>query len=166
MKKLLLVLIVLVITLKTAFAADELSGLLHHPQPNQETPFFNANKAALVTTISFSVLTAASAIGAAAAARTANTFNLVSYSVLALIGAGVSIAGITAWWSFGDEQSTTDAGTYFEKVGEHSAYAITGAVVLTAQVLVQSVIQGLAQGTSRAISRSIGGEDRTIRIIR
>lgn len=162
MQRLLVIFIILFGSLNISFGGE----LPEPPQPTHTTPFFNANKAAFVTTTSLSALTALSALGAATAARTANTFGLVSYSILAIIGAGASIAAVTSWWSFGEEQATTDAGTYFEKFGEHTAMAVSGTVLFTAQILVQAVVQGLAQGTSRAISRSIGGEDQTIRITR
>ena len=132
----------------------------------QTTPFFNANKSAFITTTSLAVLTAVSAILAASAANTTSTFALVSYSALAITGAALSIAAVTAWFSLGDDGSTTDAGTYFKKLGEHAAYAVAGTFQFVAQTLVISVVQGIAQGISRSTSRAIGGEDQRIRIIR
>ncbi|CAK0761837.1 membrane hypothetical protein [Gammaproteobacteria bacterium] len=162
MKKYLLALIILGSTMNTAFGNEKV-GDINYPELASEQPFFNANKAAFITTTSFAFLTIASAMGAATAARVSNTFGIFSYSALAIGGAAASIAAITAWMNLGDN---TEASTYFQKVGEHAGIAVAGVFQFTAQVLVMSIVQGLAQGTSRAISRSIGGEDQTIRITR
>ncbi|CAK0780851.1 membrane hypothetical protein [Gammaproteobacteria bacterium] len=162
MKRLLLVLIVFGGLLETVWGSE----VPNYPNTVATPPFFNANKAAFVTTTSLAVLTAASAMGATAAAKIANTFSLVSYSALAITSAAMSIAAITAWVSLGDNQSTADAGEYFQKVGEHSGVAVAGVSQFVSLILVQAVVQGLAQGTSRAISRSIGGEDHTVRMVR
>jgi hypothetical protein len=155
MKQLLMALAILSCMIGTASADDADSA-----------PFFNANKAAFVTATSLAVLTAASAIGAATAANTASTFALVSYSALAVTSGAVSIAAITAWLSLKGDKSTIDAGSYFQKVGEHAAIAVAGTYQFVSQILVLSIVQGVAQGISRSIFRSIAGEDQRIRIIR
>jgi len=165
MKRLFFSFVILHCILNTAFGSEVIRDP-KHSETVPAQPFFNANKAAFVTTTSFAVLTAASALGATAAARAANTFSLVSYSALALTGAAISIAAMTAWANFGEDRSTTDAGTYFQKVGEHAAFSIAGVAQFVSLMLTQAIVQGLAQGTSRSISRAIGGEDQTIRIVR
>jgi hypothetical protein len=164
MKQLLWALIVLGCMTEATFA----SGAIKESSPQttpEEQPFFNANKAAFVTTMSFAALSIASAMGAMTAANTANTFALVSYSALAVTGVALSIAGMTAWVSFGDHRATTDAGTYFQKVGDHAAIAIVGVTQFVALTLTQAVVQGAAHGISKSISRSISGPDQTIRMV-
>ncbi|CAK0777429.1 membrane hypothetical protein [Gammaproteobacteria bacterium] len=165
MKNLLLVFIILGVISGASFG-DEVIREGNSPGTPPAQPFFNANKAAFFTTTSLAGLSIAAAMGAASAARMANTFALLSYSALAITGAATSIAAITAWVSFGDQQSTTDAGTYFQKTGEHATVAIAGAAQLVAITLTQAIVQGLAHGTSQTISRSISGPDQTIRIVR
>jgi len=161
MNKLLLTIAAIVCIQGSVFAETVLEN---HSQGTPE-PFFNANKTAFLTTTSFSALSIAAAMRAAATAEMGTTWNLVSYSVLAVTSAAVSLSAITAWVGFGDRRATTDAGTYLEKVAEHTAFGIAGAAQFFALTLTNAIIQGVAQGTSRRISRAVGGPDQTIQIV-
>lgn len=109
----------------------------------------NVNQAAFCTSMTLAVITTASVC--AAVMTTAGTVAVVAYSVLALVGAGVSIASMTAWL---DKDSTT-ASKYFENLKSHSAIAIVGVFQFVTQILVQALIKGVADGVSRKISRKM-----------
>ncbi|CAK0750151.1 membrane hypothetical protein [Gammaproteobacteria bacterium] len=161
MKKLLFTIATIVCVQGSVFAEI----VSEYPSQGMPEPFLNANKTAFLTTTSFSVLSIVAAMRAAATAEVGTTWNLVSYSVLAVTSAAVSLSAITAWVGFGDKRATTDAGTYLEKVAEHTAFGIAGAAQFFALTLTNAIIQGVAQGTSKRISRAIAGPDQTIQIV-
>ena len=130
-------------------------------------PFFNANKAAVVTTTSMAVVTAASAVGMSNALTTGvGVTPIVAYSALTLTSVAVSFAAITAWFSVWDQQPPADAGTYFQKVADNTGIAIAGVTQFASMMLVNAVISGLTNGISNRVSRGVGGPDQTIRITR
>lgn len=115
------------------------------------------NKAAFFTTSSLGIATIAASIGAATATSTATT---VALAALAVLGAALSIASVTAWMA----TKKPDTDSYFTKLQEHAGPAVAGTIQFVAQTLVQALIQGLASGLSQGIRRKIGGEDHTIRV--
>lgn len=93
------------------------------------------------------------------AASVASTVATIAYAILAVGLGAVSIAAITAWI----DKDSKDAETYFNKLGEHVAYAVPAFFQFFAQTLIMSVIQGISEGISKAITRKISGPDLTIR---
>ena len=148
----------------TLFAVVVAVGLQGTAFATDSQPFMNANKTAFVATTSFAALSVGSVLGATSAAGT-STWGLVSYSALALTSVAMSLAAISAWVSFGDQRSTTDAGTYLEKMTDHAAIAIAGTAQFVALTLTNALVQGVAQGTSKRVSRAIAGPDQTIKMV-
>ncbi len=113
------------------------------------------NPVAFATVTALAVGTAASVV---AAATVASTVAIVAFSVLAVVGAAISIASITAWI----DPRSTDVKNYFSTIAQHSGYAIAGAFQFVAQTLVQALVQGIGQGVSTAVRRRIAGPDLTV----
>lgn len=112
------------------------------------------NIAAFATVATLAGITIAAGITAATTVSTAAT---VAYTILAVTGAAVSGASITAYF----HRDSVSIERYFETVRSHSGYAIAGAYQLVAQAIVQGLIEGLVRGVSKAIERKIAGPDRT-----
>jgi hypothetical protein len=109
--------------------------------------------------ITVSVLAAATAGTVFAAVATASKVAAIAYRVLAITGAGASIASVTAWM---DTNSKT-AGEYLSVFKEHASKTILGAYQFTSQTLVAALVQGVADGVRTAIRRAISGPDVTVR---
>lgn len=115
----------------------------------------SAGQAAFATTV---VVGAATITACVLAANTASTVALVAYSVLAVTGAGASIAAITAWIA----TSGRSGSEFFEAYKDHAGVAIAGFYQFTVQAIVQALIQGLAQGIGTSVRRKIAGPDVTV----
>lgn len=99
---------------------------------------------AAATTIGFGAITAASVVGAVA---TASTVAMVAYTVLATLGAGLSIAAMSAYF----DPESQDAPSYLGRMTQHAGMTVPGMV----QFVVQSMFQALVQGITAAISNRV-----------
>ena len=110
------------------------------------------NVAAGGTITATGVATGALVFGAATAATTAG---VVAYGVFAMTAAAVSLSSMTAW----ADEGSTDAPTYFKKVGQHAGYAVPAMVQFVTQMLFQAVARGVSDGVQTRVYRKISGEE-------
>ncbi|HSX12279.1 MAG TPA: hypothetical protein VLF61_02185 [Rhabdochlamydiaceae bacterium] len=97
----------------------------------------------------------AATIGAAfAAATAASTATTVAFAALALIGAGLGIASVTAY------PVSNNSREYLNNVKNHAGYAIAAIFQFTAQTLIAGLVQGLADGIRTLIFDKVTGNQK------
>lgn len=106
----------------------------------------NANRMAFINTTGFSAITIGACIAAAGATSTVAT---VAFAAIALVGAALSTASITAWF----ENHDGDKDAYLAKFKEHAPVALAGYVKLVAETFVKAIVDAFAQVIFQKINR-------------
>lgn len=109
----------------------------------------NVNTTAFCTISSLGLLTAA---GTIATITSASTITAVACGILAISGAALSLASVSAFF---DDRSV-DMCSYLKNVKSHAGFTLAGMYVFIGQTLVQSLIEGIGNGVSNRISAKLG----------